>query len=75
MNIGYRVEMTLDELNTLITACSVRLQELSNLYEREKGCYSAHVLREYDKLFQVRAALENAEFFANVGGVENVRRV
>ena len=43
MNIGYRVEMTLDELNTLITACSVRPQELSNLYECERGCYSAHV--------------------------------
>lgn len=71
MKTGFRVELSGDELSTIITACSVRLQELGAGIEKAAkmdDLKSVEFLSE--KHCELRAALrllENAEYFLEMG--------
>ena len=73
MKSGFRVEMSADELSVVITACSVRLQELGAGIEKAAkmdDLKSVEFLLEKHK--ELRAALrllENAEYFLEMGGL------
>lgn len=71
MKSGFRVEMSADELSTVITACGVRLQELGAGIEKaakmddEKA--ANFLCEKYNELRDVLRLLENAEYFLETG--------
>ena len=58
------VELTQNELNTLITACNVRLSEIRDLYDRTKaaGQNTSYVANEYLRLKKALIMLEQPEW-------------
>lgn len=71
MKTGFRVEMSADELSTVITACGVRLHELGlGIEKAEKMDDQKSVNFLLEKHNELRAALrllENAEYFLEMG--------
>lgn len=66
----YRVNLTLDQLNTLMTAANVRLRELANLVEMAKYSPYPNELRfaqeKYADLKRCLDALEDAEYTVTI---------
>ena len=58
------VELTQNELNTLITVCNVRLSEIRDLYDRTKapGQNTLYVANEYLRLKKALIMLEQPEW-------------
>lgn len=58
------VELTQEELNTLITACNVRLSEIRDLYDRTKaaGQNTSYIISEYLKLKKALIMLQQPEW-------------
>ena len=71
MKTGFRIELSGDELSTIITACGVRLRELGNGIEKAQKTDDEksvnYLLEKYHELHAVVRILENAEFFVEMG--------
>lgn len=69
MKTGFRIELSGDELSTVITACNVRLHELSGLlYRMQKTDPGRNgIQKAYDELHDVLRILENAQYFIEMG--------
>ena len=69
MKTGFRVELSGDELSTVITACNVRLCELSRLLYRMSNSDIGRkgVEKKFDELSDVLRLLENAQYFIEMG--------
>lgn len=58
-----RVELTLDNVNTLVTVIDNRMRELRMLYEKEtKPASKNHITREYMRLKCVLSKIGNTDF-------------
>ena len=71
MKTGFRIELSGDELSTIITACSVRLRDLGNGVEKAQKMDDEksvnYLIEKYNKLQAVVRTLENANFFVEMG--------
>ena len=73
MKAGYVIRLQEYELNTLITACSVRRREISELIRaaQDTGAGShagrEYLRKQYDNLNAVIDILENADFCIDIG--------
>lgn len=69
MNTGYRIELTENELNVILTACSVRENELIRFLDSTQGLPGAreHIRKQYNELHDVLPKLRNAEYFIETG--------
>lgn len=73
MKTGFRIELSGDELSTVITACGVRLRELSELLEMriadapEAYAGKMYLEKQYRELSAVLRILENADYFVEMG--------
>lgn len=74
MKTGYRIELTVQEMNTILTAFSARATELAAMVERSKtldgpGSYSGrkYLEKELKELTDIWRKLENAEYFIETG--------
>lgn len=65
MKTGYRVEMSEKELNTILTACSVRLQAIAIILANHPE--EKYLTEQYHELRNAMGALENAEYFIKTG--------
>ena len=71
MKTGFRVELSGDELSSIITASGVRLRELLDGYEKAERMNDEKSMKFLlEKHHELRAALrllENAEYFLEMG--------
>lgn len=71
MKTGFRIELSGDELSTIITACRVRLRELLDGYEKAERMNDEKamkfLLEKHHELHAVVRILENAEYFLEMG--------
>lgn len=69
MKTGFHIELSADELNVLITACSTRQRELSELIETPvpaaPGAFAGkmYLVKQHKELSEVLQVLRNARFF------------
>jgi len=74
MKTGYRIELSVQEMNTILTAFSARAAELAAMVERSKmtkgaGAYSGrkYLEKEHNELIAIWRKLEDAEYFIETG--------